>query len=238
MDGDFITHDAESELFERAYIPFEIEEIRAANDNEDGSRSTFTGKAAVFNNVDLMGDTIKPGAFKGSIRTPRKIKMLWQHSSFEPVGVWKSLEEKGDALVAEGELLLDVQRAAEARVLMKAGAVDGLSVGFQIPKGGASFDDDTGRRVINKAILWEISLVTFPANPKARLTSVKTAAEQITTKREFEKFLRDVGGFSISTAKAIATSGFIPDSAARDVPDDGLRAVHEALTRRGAAFNT
>jgi HK97 family phage prohead protease len=234
MNGQMYDADAD---FQRAYVPFEIEEIHVATTKAGDSIGEFSGKAAVFNNEDMMGDVIKPGAFKGSIGSPKKIKMLWQHSSFEPVGVWDKFEETPNELRAEGRLLLDVQRAAEAHVLMKAGAVDGLSVGFRIPKNGATFDDDTGKREITKAVLWEVSLVTFPANPKARMTSVKSAAEQITTKREFEKFLRDVGGFSVATAKAISSSGFIPDPAARDVPGEGLSTLYDALMRRGASLN-
>ena len=217
--------------FERAFVPFEIE---MKDDEEPG---TFEGMAAVFNNVDRQGDIIKPGAFKGSIRSPKKIKMLWQHDSWDPVGVWKEFEETDKGLRAKGALVLDVQRAAEAHALMKAGAVDGLSIGFMIPKNGSAFDEDNGIRTITKVELWEVSLVTFPANPKARLTSVKSAAEQIMTIREFERFLRDVGGYSIGAARAIASTGFDPELDRRDDAGEGLDRLSEALRRRGAAFS-
>ena len=218
---------------EIAFLPFEVEDMDLKK-GDDGSSSvgTFRGLASAYNNEDLVGDIIKPGAF-GSIN-PKKIKMLWQHRSDQPVGVWTEFKDTSKGLEAHGTLVLEVQRAAEAHALMKAGAVDGLSIGFRIPPKGATFDDTTGKRIITKIDLWEVSLVTFPANPKARIASVKGSDMTV---REFENFLRDEGGFSIDQAKRITSSGYHPDQAARDEADEGMKRLSDALKKRSGIWS-
>ncbi len=189
-------------------VPFEIKTIETGKEEDGTEIGRFSGLASTFGNIDKVGDIIAPGAFAGSIRVPKKIKMLWMHDPSEgPIGLWEKIEETDKGLEVEGKLLLDVPRATQAHVLMKARALDSLSIGFRLPKNGAEFDNETGNRLLKKIELMEISVVTFPANPKARIGSVK-GLEDIATVREFEAFLRDAGGFSVNQAKAIAAAGW------------------------------
>ena len=189
--------------------------------------------ASVFNNTDLVGDVVAPGAFKDSIGEPAKIKMLWQHDSGQPIGVWKELRESDMGLEVRGNLLLSVQRGQEAHSLLKAGALDGLSIGFRIPKGGSAFDKDSGIRTITKADLWEVSLVTFPANPKARVSRVKMLndAGQTPTPREMEAALRDMG-FSRRQSRAFMAKGYSgldPEAVAAEELAERIHALTEDI---------
>lgn len=133
----------------------------------------FSGYASVFGAVDLGRDRIAPGAFAASLRRrgTRGIRMLFQHDPNEPIGTWLSIEEDARGLKVEGRLALGVTRAREVHELMAAGAVDGLSIGFQTVK--ARRDGPKGVRTILEADLWEISIVTFPMLPEARVSAVK-----------------------------------------------------------------
>lgn len=176
----------------------------------------FAGFGSVFDVVDSDSDVIVKGAFKKSLRK-RTPSMLWQHKMQEPIGVYTSLKETSEGLVVEGEINLEVQQGREAFSLLKQGALTGLSVGF-ITKG---YDIDSKRRVrtIKEADLFEISLVTFPANDSARITSVKSFSEMTT--REVESKLRDVFGLSQSEAKAFMAKGFDALQEQREVAKDG-----------------
>jgi HK97 family phage prohead protease len=168
---------------------------------EDG---TFTGYASVFGVVDSQKDLIQHGAFSRTLRQRKgDVKLLWQHKIDEPIGVFLSLREDAHGLFVEGKLLLDVQRAEEAYALLKSGAINGMSIGYSVVK--ADYNNETGVRLILDVDLFEISLVTFPANENATITSVKSGVPQTT--REFEKFLRE-NGFSRSQAKSFTRHGF------------------------------
>lgn len=99
--------------------------------------------------------------------------MLWQHQASEPIGVWKSIVEDGRGLRVVGQLNLAVARAREILSLMREGALDGLSIGFKTEQ--ATTDKATGVRRLQKLDLWEISIVTFPMLPQARVSAVKRA---------------------------------------------------------------
>ena len=135
----------------------------------------FEGYASLFNMVDLGGDVVERGAFRDTLaaRGAANIKMLWQHDQSEPIGTWLSMREDSRGLLVRGKLDLAVARAREALALLKSGALDGLSIGFRTEK--ATKDAATGHRLLRKIDLWEISLVTFPMAPRARVTSVKAA---------------------------------------------------------------
>lgn len=151
--------------------PIEIKEVSA-----DG---TFTGYGAVFGNLDSDRDVITAGAFSKTLKKkkPNKIKLLWQHDPSQPIGIWEVMEEDKRGLKVQGRLLIGqgVPKADEAYALLKAGALDAMSIGFAIPQGGADWDSAKGVRTITEVDLWEISLVTFPANHRARVTRVKSA---------------------------------------------------------------
>ncbi len=141
----------------------------------------FSGYASVFGEVDLGRDRIEPGAFRRSLkeRGPEGIRMLFQHDPAEPIGTWTTIREDGRGLYVEGLLSPDVARAREVRALMLSGALDGLSIGFQTVRargGGAGSGRGAGAiRHILEADLWEISVVTFPMLPSARVSNVKHA---------------------------------------------------------------
>jgi HK97 family phage prohead protease len=134
----------------------------------------FSGYASVFNVVDQQRDVVMPGAFAYALQTmkPGHVKLLWQHTWSEPIGVIERLFEDAQGLYIEGRLLLDIARAREAHALLKAGAMSGLSIGYSPVK--TRIEPDTGVRQLLEVDLWEISLVTLPANPLATVTVVKS----------------------------------------------------------------
>ncbi|MCR6658574.1 MAG: HK97 family phage prohead protease [Asticcacaulis sp.] len=129
------------------------------------------GYASRFGLRDLNDDVVVAGAFRDTlVKTgPKGVRMLYQHQVKSPVGVWDELREDAIGLYVRGRIL-DLN--AEARMvgsLVKAGVVDGLSIGFRAVK---SRKDSGSLRVLTAVELWEISIVTFPMLPSARITSM------------------------------------------------------------------
>ncbi len=185
----------------------------------------FAGYASIFDTVDGQKDIIRPGAFSRTLgEKSHNIKLLWQHKADEPIGVLNRIREDVKGLYVEGRLLLDVQRAREAYALLKSGAINGLSIGYSVRE--FEFDSDSGIRTISDMDLWEVSLVTFPANSEAGITAVKDNPPK--TIREFESFLRDAG-FSRTEAKAIAGGGFGEYSYERDATDEDFIRLDRAF---------
>jgi HK97 family phage prohead protease len=137
---------------------------------EDG---VFEGYASLFGIADLGKDTVVPGAFAASLarRGAGGVRMLWQHDPGEPIGRWLSIVEDASGLRVRGRLNLAVARAREIHALIKEGAVDGLSIGFRVER--ARHDRAAGLRRLERLDLWEISIVTFPMQPGARVSEVK-----------------------------------------------------------------
>lgn len=161
----------------------------------------ITGYGSVFGNVDSWGDIVEKGAFAKTIGS-RKIPILWQHNSDDPLGLCAELTEDEYGLKLKGRLLIDdVARANEAYALVKSGAITGLSIGY-IPKN--YFYDVENYRHLSEVDLYEVSLVTFPANEKAIITDIKSDDLNI---RRAEKALVDAG-FSHKLAKTILAKGF------------------------------
>lgn len=136
---------------------------------------TFSGYAGVFDRPDLGGDVIAPGAFRESLARRGAVRMLFQHDPAQPIGVWDEIREDARGLFVRGHLVLEVARAREALALMRAGALDGLSIGFRALAGRR--DARSGIRRLTRIDLWEISIVTFPLLPQARIDHVKTRNE-------------------------------------------------------------
>ena len=136
---------------------------------------TFTGHAAIFGVEDLAHDVIERGAFAGSLdrRGTSGVKMLWHHDPAEPIGRWLDIREDARGLFVRGRLSTAVARGREALALMRDGVLDGLSIGFRTVKGLR--DRRSGLRRLTEVDLWEISLVTFPMQPGARVTDVAPA---------------------------------------------------------------
>lgn len=139
--------------------------------------ATIEGYASLFNVPDLNGDVVAPGAFRKALRNAPDVRMLWQHAPEAPVGRWRRLEEDARGLWVEGELLLASASARDAYELLSGGALDGLSIGFKTVRAAK---ETRGRRIL-EADLWEVSIVTFPMAPGARIARVGPpfAAERI-----------------------------------------------------------
>ncbi|WP_417451297.1 HK97 family phage prohead protease [Kordiimonas sp.] len=189
----------------RASMPLELK--------AGGEAGTFEGYGAIFGNVDRDGDTIARGAFAESLKA-RLPMLLWQHDTKAPIGRFDEVREDERGLYVRGRLSMS-GRGAEAYELLRMGALDGLSIGFVTRE--ATRDSATGTRTISKADLMEVSLVTFPANELARITSVKSAHGGIPDDpRAFEHFLRD-NGFSRTRARAIIAKGFGSEPDAHEI---------------------
>jgi uncharacterized protein len=139
----------------------------------------FSGYASLFGERDQSGDVVMPGAFTASLgrRGPRDVRMLFQHDAGEPVGTWIDMHETARGLHVTGRLDRNVQRARELFSLLETRGLDGLSIGFKTLK--ARRDRATASRLITEVDLWEISLVTFPMLPGARVSFVSITSERV-----------------------------------------------------------
>lgn len=198
----------------RAAAPTPLERKNAAGGRETrsyalqikavGDDGTVEGYGSIFGVRDSYDDVIAAGAYLASLAAHKSAgtmpAMLWQHDATAPIGVWLEMVEDAKGLRIKGKLALDTVKGAEAYALLKMGALNGLSIGFVAKQWG--YDRETDVRTLTEVDLWEVSLVTFPANEKARITGVKAAdVAGIKTIRQAEQALRDAG-FSADTAKA------------------------------------
>lgn len=192
---------------------------------EVSEEGVFEGYASKFGDRDQGGDTVMKGAFKNSLsqRKAKGVKMLWQHDPSHPIGVWDEIKEDATGLFVRGRLLTTVQKAKETYELMKAGVIDGLSIGYRTIK--SLRDDATGFRQLKEVDLWEISLVTFPMLTSATVTSVKGDW----TKREVERVLRDAGMPNAMAVKLIAGGYDAANSGGQRDADDGLNDLAETI---------
>ncbi|MCR4265349.1 HK97 family phage prohead protease [Nitratireductor sp. ZSWI3] len=187
---------------ERKYAGLDIEKVEA-----DG---TFSGYASLFGRIDLGRDAVEHGAFAASLqkRGAQGIRMLFQHDPNLPIGSWEEIREDTRGLFVRGRLALGAAKAREVWQLMRDRALDGLSIGFRTVR--ARTEAKTGVRRILEADLWEISVVTFPMLPEARVETVK-AEERCTplpTAREFERWLTRDAGLTRREARVVIAKGF------------------------------
>jgi HK97 family phage prohead protease len=183
----------------------------------DDESGMFEGYASVFNGVDAYGDTILPGAYTKVIRAikagqARMPKMLLNHNRWAlPIGKWTSIKEDDDGLLMDGELIKGMAIASDVRAALAAEALDGFSIGYSLKAGDYEDIEENGQwkgRVIkNISRLDEVSVVTFPADDDARMVSLKSEFEGLTTLAECEERLRDVGRpFTKAEATAIVSA--------------------------------
>lgn len=136
----------------------------------DGLR--IEGYASLFGACDQGNDVVSAGAYAASLRRlgaeGRGVKMLWQHDPAQPIGIWDEVREDGRGLYVRGRLLDTVAKGREAAALIAAGAIDGLSIGYRTVK---AVKNDKGQRLLTELELWEVSLVTFPMLPSARVAA-------------------------------------------------------------------
>ncbi len=132
--------------------------------------SRIEGYASLFGVADHGGDIVMPGAYRRSLERMRaegrQVKMLWQHDPAIPIGVWEEIREDARGLWVKGRILSDVEKGREAAALIAAGAIDGLSIGYRTIR---AEKDTKGHRLLREVELWEVSLVTFPMLPEARV---------------------------------------------------------------------
>lgn len=199
---------------------------------EDGS---IEGYGSVFGMRDNYDDVIVAGAFQASLAAHRAAgtmpAMLWQHDATEPIGIWTEIVEDAKGLRMKGMLALDTARGKEAYALLKMGALNGLSIGFMSKKW--SYEGDL--RILAEVDLWEVSMVTFPANEAARITSVKSA-DDMSAPKDAERILREAG-FSKSDATAFVSRVMRMGEARSDSANSTAKAMG-AATRLLSSLNT
>lgn len=204
----------------------------------------FQGYASLFNRPDLGNDVVLPGAFRDSLakRGASGIRMLFQHDPAEPIGAWDVIREDAKGLYVEGRLTTAVARAREVLSLMRAGAINGLSIGFKVLR--SHRDRQSGTRRLERIDLWEISIVTFPMLPEARISAMKSRpfAARLPTEREFERWLMQDAGLTRTEARAVIRDGLKglsarQDAAGQPVTEAALRERirHLADALRGAS---
>ena len=164
---------------------------------EAGSGLTVTeghvieGYASLFGKRDQGNDVVMAGAYGASLKrlmvAGRRVKMLWQHDPTQPIGVWDEVREDATGLWVKGRILGDVEKGREAVALLGAGAIDGLSIGYRTV---TSERDGKGQRLLTELELWEVSLVTFPMLPEARVTG-KGETLEADTWRSLAQILED-----------------------------------------------
>lgn len=219
-------------------FPLEVKSL-----SEDGS---FEGYGSVFGVRDSYNESVEPGAFVESLvkhkREGTSPLMLWQHDPWTPIGVWEDLAEDSKGLWGKGRLLAGVQKADEARILLKAGAIQGLSIGYrEIDTEPAS---NGGPRKLMKLDLLEVSVVSFPANRRARVEAMKSERMDEFARRlrdgdpmpikEFEDILRDAGVpkamavqiASVGYAKAIRSES---EGEANEAANAAVKSLREAI---------
>lgn len=205
---------------------FELKSI-----SEDGS---FDGYGSVFGVKDSYDEIVAPGAFTDTLAAQKSAgtmpALLWQHRSAEPIGIYTSMTEDNIGLKVAGQLATKTARGAEAYELLKMKAITGLSIGFVTRED--SYDRVTGIRTLKKVDLWEVSLVTFPANDTARVQGVKSI-ETIENLRDAEKFLRDSG---MSRAESVAFIGRVKSLGQSDSDGDEMQQIVGALKRNIGVF--
>jgi HK97 family phage prohead protease len=155
-------------------LEHKLQQVTRANEAgftvSDGQ--VISGYASLFGRKDQGGDVVQKGAYAASLKRlgdeGRRVKMLWQHDPGQPIGIWDDVHEDAKGLWVKGRLLPEVEKGREAAALLAAGAIDGLSIGYRTVKAER---DGKGQRLLQELELWEVSLVTFPMLPEARVGS-------------------------------------------------------------------
>jgi len=207
-------------------IPFEIKEADVLSDGSfKGFGSTFGGKP------DSYGDVVNQGAFSKTIkeggRSGNGVALLWQHNAEQPIGVWNQLEETSKGLKVHGQLAMKTQLGQEAYELLKMKAIKGLSIGFDT-KDFEIVESNKGKtrtRYLKEVALWEISLVTFPANTRASVTSIK----EMKTERDLENYLRESGNLTKAASQYLVKLCRPALIAMRDSDDSGPTMMESIL---------
>lgn len=164
---------------------------------DDARRGFFSGYASVFGGVDSYGDTVMPGAYRGTLEMrKRPVQMRWNHFG-EVIGKWLDIRETDKGLWVEGELTPGHSKAEDVYALLKHGAISGLSIGYRAIK---AYPNETGGVDLHEIDLVEISVVESPADLAAEIGDVKSTIENLNSYKECEGFLRESRNLSRSEA--------------------------------------
>ena len=181
----------------------------------------ISGYGSVFGVRDQQGDIVEPGAFAATLaawQAKGKLPaMLWQHDPNQPIGRWTAMHEDARGLKVSGVLNLNVAKGREVHEMLKAGDIDGLSIGYVSKK--HSFRPDRRTRHLAEVHLFEISVVTIASNPDALIGETKQLGSRI----ELEDLLR-AGGLSRGAARKIAAGGWPALQASTSNEDYAARA--------------
>jgi HK97 family phage prohead protease len=195
----------------------------------------FSGYASVYNVIDAYNERVAPGAFANSLRKwstrGRLPPVLWQHRSAEPIGPFTKMVEDEKGLYVEGQLLVgEVQRATEARALMRSKTIDGMSIGFNSIV--EEWNKEEMSLTLKELDLWEVSIVTFPANSESLISEVKNMFSdgRVPSLKDIEEVLRDAG-FSRTQAKALVGHGY--EGLLRDVEGQKTTTADGVLSELG-----
>ncbi len=198
----------------------------------DPASGSFEGLASVYGNVDLQGDRVMPGAFTKTLAERSEIPLLWQHDMHQPIGLVR-LTDSSRGLAANGLIDIDIPEGKRAHSALTKGYVKGLSIGYDVV--GYRYAKD-GVRELTDVKLWELSVVTFPANPLATVTAAKEEADAVG--RALGKLLHDVravkegrvlSGQNLAHLK-MAIGHLDTIAVVHSQALDHLRAIHDAAT--------
>lgn len=163
-------------------------EDRGEQTNSLGQRVGVIEGIASTEHVDRVNDIVDRSAMMG--HKPQDVRMLWQHDAKQPIGRWTDFEMRKEGLWVRGEILLETRAGREAYELLRAGALNGLSIGYKVLPGGSEMVrkmvNGASRRIrhIKKLFLGEISIVTVQCNPYATVSSVKSIDDLAPDDRE------------------------------------------------------
>jgi hypothetical protein len=229
---------------EHKIVPFELTKV-------DTDGRTFEGYASTFRNPekdqpDLTGDMVVSGAFKKSLaERGGKVRMLWQHDPSQPIGKFQELREDQRGLYVKG-VVSDTRLGRDCLALLKDRAIDSMSIGYDALPGGTEYVKMAGGksvRLLKEIRLWEVSLVTFPADEQAKVTAVKQPAEGPTmpaiTQRAFDQARSRVGTVvdqaieealtAICTARLLSATQSVEPKAGRRLSAATLSKIEAAM---------
>ena len=181
-------------------------QLKIKSVNDDGF---FSGYGSVNYNKDSYGDIVMPGAFAKSLNDwNAKNKwppVLFNHNRDEIIGCYTKMYEDEHGLYVEGRLLTDsISKAREVHALLKAQVIDGLSIGYRTVK--EEYDRENNVVKLLEVKLYEVSIVTFPANDEARINCVKYDYGLLSSEQFKELLIKN--GFNAEQAAVIHDSGF------------------------------
>jgi HK97 family phage prohead protease len=188
---------------ERRDLPLELVDLKVQQAKKDDPFE-FEGYGSVWDRVDSYGDTVLKGAFAESLKARRPM-MFFGHSPGRVPGKWVKAQEDDTGLFLRGQLTPGHSEAVDLEASLRHQSLSGLSIGGYTTEAEWIEEDSkiVGRRI--KAFeLFEVSVVSMPAENEARVdgNSIKSVLDQCETIRDFEDLLREVAGFSSSSATA------------------------------------